>query len=238
MRIREHDKMDDDSNDELFDRKELRKKKDKKRQHKHRDKEDCTKESFKKMKEEIDELRRKETERAIELDLLRKKIEEREPETPKKEKEKEKKIDYALEFDREAYLNKGFIESAQWIRNTLAKNMNEKMRDEKNRERFEVLLTTKKTSSFLGIRACARFNRGELCNGGKWHTTQKIEAIWTKNNNIHHEHPKDRTVEQAQTQKRSELRLHVCTLCLDALGTANGHSVLECPWILKKNWKE
>lgn len=240
MRIREHDKVDDDSNDDLFERKELRKKKEKKRQHKQRDKDDCTKESFKKMKEEIDELRRKETERAKELEQLKKKIEEKESESPKKEKEKE--VEYAIGFDKQTYLGKGFIESAQWIRNTLAKNMNAKMLDDKNKEKFEALITAKRASTYLGVRACARFNRGEECSGGKWHTTNKIEAIWTKHSNNYldtqPDHQSSRNRNGDLTQKRNELRLHICTLCLDALGSANGHSVLNCPWILKKNWKE
>ena len=234
MRVREHDKLDDDSNEDLFDKKELRKRKDKKRQHKQREKEECTRESFKKMKDEIDELRRKETERAKELEQLKKKIDKRNEEMTDKETEKE--IEYALGFNKDTYLSKGFIESAQWIRNTLAKSMIEKMLDEQNRERFEVLVTSKKASAYLGVRACARFNRGEECSSGKWHTTQKIEAIWTKNGTNHPERLANRNVEQAQ--KRNELRLHICTLCLDALGSANGHSVLNCPWILIKNWKD
>jgi len=60
--LRDDDKMDESSNDELFSRKDLRKKKEKKRSHK-ATKDEITKESFKKMKEEIDELRKKESDR-------------------------------------------------------------------------------------------------------------------------------------------------------------------------------
>ena len=196
------------------------------------------------MKEEIDELRRKETERAIELDLLRKKIEEREPETPKKEKEKEKKIDYALEFDREAYLNKGFIESAKWIKTDLAKKMIEKMTDDVNKSKFESFIIAKQYSLYLGIRTCARYNRGEECTLGKWHATHRPD--WIDKGSRNHQHLDHQQGShqygslELETpsfrQKKNEMRLHACTLCLEALGSAHGHSVLNCPWILKKNW--
>ena len=235
--------MDEDSNEDLFDRKELRKKKDKKRQHKTtREKEECTKESFKKMKEEIDELRKKETERARELEELKKKIEEKEM-TPKT-----KEVEYTLGFDKIAYLRKGFIESAQWIKNTLAKTMIEKMNEEKNQERFATFMTAKKSSAYLGYRACARYNRGEECSLGKWHLTHKPDGIWTtrglarrqdsesaQSGSTLHRDGLDKNDHQ---MKRNELRLHVCTLCLEALGSAVGHRVLDCPWILKKNWSE
>ncbi len=119
--------------------------------------------------------------------------------------------------------------------------MTEKMNSELNQEKFENLLINKKSSRHLGIRACARYNRGEECTLGKWHSTYKSESNWPSNrasrmeslqqdqgNNSKHKH----------SNRRNELRLHVCTLCLEALGSANGHCVLDCPWILKKNWKE
>ena len=96
MKISEHDKMDEDSNEDLFGSKDLRKRKDKKRHHKNlTEKEECNRESFKKMKEEIDELRRKESERAIELEKLKKRIQERES-AGMIEKQKE---EFALGFD-------------------------------------------------------------------------------------------------------------------------------------------
>lgn len=70
--------MDGDSNDELFERKDIRKKKEKKRQHKSsRDKDDATKDSVKKMKEELAELRKREVERSKELADLKKLIGEK-----------------------------------------------------------------------------------------------------------------------------------------------------------------
>ena len=224
--------MDDGSNEELFDKKELRKKKDKKRQHKtSKEKEDCTKENFKKMKEEIDDLRKKEMARQKELDELKRKIEEREAaKIPHK-------VEYELGFEREAYLRKGFIESAQWIKNDLAKKMMEKMNEVENKSKFESFIIAKQYSLYLGIRACARYNRGEECTLGKWHSTHRPD--WNDNGSgirRHHDHQGSLELETPLRQKKNEMRLHVCTLCLEALGSAHGHSVLNCPWILKKNW--
>jgi hypothetical protein len=233
----------DEDNEVLFERKDLRRKKDKKRQHKTiKENEECTRESFKKMKDEIDDLRRKELERARELEELRKKIEQSEKESadtaPKK---REEKVVYALEFDKDIYINKGFIESAIWIKNVLAKNLIEKISRNENSQRFASMMTAKKSSTYLGYRACARFNRGEECNLGKWHLTHKPDGIWTKQRQLELNQPKlNQTLNTNQDQqvKRNELRLHVCTLCLEAFGSALGHSVLNCPWIQQKNWTD
>jgi hypothetical protein len=233
--IRENKKMDDD-HDELFGKKDLRRKKHKKRQHKEKD--ECTREGFKKMKDEIDELRRKELERARELEDLRKKIEMNEQSNKAKNGEGEKEKDeteYALGFDRKCYLSKGFIESAIWIKQVLAKNLMIEIERDENKLKFTSSLISKKSSAYLGYRACARFNRGEECALGKWHMTHKPDGLWTKHQS--NQPPQKRTTERGgENVKRNELRLHVCTLCLEAFGTAIGHSVLECPWIFKKNW--
>jgi len=168
--------MDENSSEELFAKRDTRKKKEKKRHHKSsRDKGENTKESFKKMKEELDELRRIETERSKELEFLKKKIEEKEMEKPIGQATK--KIEYALGFDKNVYLSKGFIESAQWIKNVVAKQMTEAMNGEENKTRFEAMMISKKSSTYLGYRACARFNRNEECNLGKWHLTHKPEGL-------------------------------------------------------------
>jgi hypothetical protein len=183
------------------------------------------------MKEEIDELRKKELERSKELEALKVKIEKSEAERM------QTALEYTLGFDKNVYLSKGFIESAQWIKNVLAKNMNDKMNEERHRERFETLIISKKPSSHLGIRACARYNCGEECNLGKWHATQKNEPNWSSKSNQFRplRNSEDRgELRQDPSPKRNELRLHICTLCLEAIGSANGHSVLECPWIMKK----
>ncbi len=246
LKIRDHEIMDDVEED-LFDKRDLRKKKEKKRAHKTRDMEDCTRESFKKMKDEIDELRKRETDRSKELEDLKRKIDEQ-----GKKSEIDKEPEFALGFDRDEYLKKGFIESAKWIKETISKNMNEKMNDEMNRVRFEVLLTSKKTSTHIGIRTCARYNRGEFCPFGKWHSTHKPDTAWPHSSTGErpktyrdHNQERDRTAEvnqqppsiQDRLGKRNEIRIHSCTLCMETFGSAIGHSVLNCPWILKKNWK-
>jgi hypothetical protein len=233
------------------DRRRTVKRKKDKRRHKRMEKEeremdDYNRDSFKKMKQEIEELRKKEKDREKELENLRHMIESKE-----KEKEsKSAKIEYALGFDKDEYLKKGFIESAKWLKDVVAVNLSEKIKDEKFEAKFESILTAKKSSIHLGMRTCARFNRGEECNLGRWHMTHKEVAepmrpkqLWTRN----HQQQQfgqlpPRTYESSTggdlNSRRNEIRLHVCTLCLDAFGAAFGHSTLNCPWILKKNWKE
>ena len=235
----------EEDNEDLFDKKDLRKKKEKKRSHKQTnsksEKEECAKESFKKMRDELAELRKKEADRAEEFEALKRKIEDQDKNRENRVN-RDVKIEYTLEFNREQYLNKGFIESAKWIKDTVAKNMTEKMTLEKNKIRFEALLSAKKSSSYLGVRACARFNRGEPCHSGKWHTTHRPDGLWTRHGPAG---PPDGEVSAMDRQgrvdhqaRRNELRLHACTLCIEALGAAYGHTVLNCPWILKKNWIE
>jgi hypothetical protein len=59
------------------------------------------------MKEEIDELRRKEEERSRELEALKDEIKKNVAVQSAIE------VEYALGFDKNVYLSKGFIESAQ-----------------------------------------------------------------------------------------------------------------------------
>jgi len=220
--------------DDIAEYKKVKKAKDKKRHRiQTKETEECSKESFKKMREEIDELRKKEQERTEELEELKRTIENRDPKLQKKEHE------FALDFNLELYLNRGFIESAQWIKNFLSKSMLEEMAKEEFRQKFESLMIAKKFSTHIGMRSCARFNRGEECNLGRWHTTHKPNSLWTSKHQ-HHDHDQQQQhpqrYQQQDQSRRNEMRLHVCTLCLETLGAAFGHSVLNCPWILKKNW--
>ena len=236
----------EEENEDLFDRKDLRKKKEKKRTHKQtnsrNEKDDYAKESIKKMRDELLELRKKEADRAKEFEELKRKIEEQEKRQEKKQSDDDILPDYVLEFNKELYLNKGFIESAKWIKDVVAKNMSDKMVSEKNKTRFEALITVKKRSCYLGVRACARFNRGELCHSGKWHTTHRPDGLWTRHGPAGRQEVEGSSAEQQgradHQSRKNELRLHACTLCLEALGAAYGHTVLDCPWILKKNWNE
>jgi hypothetical protein len=102
--------MDEDL-DELLSLKDGRRKKDKKRSHKQStEKDEFSKESLKRMKEEIEELRKRENDRTKELNELKKKVENQQNQSAI-----ESETEYALDFDKDAYLSKGFIESAKWI---------------------------------------------------------------------------------------------------------------------------
>jgi hypothetical protein len=69
-------------------------------------------------------------ERERELEELKRKFENRDD-------EKSHKPDNALDFNRNAYLQMGFIESAKWIKNVLAKTMLQEMEKEEFRHSFE-----------------------------------------------------------------------------------------------------
>jgi hypothetical protein len=233
------------------------KRKKEKRRHKRLEKEekemdDYNKESFKKMKKEIEELRKKELEREKELENLKNMIESKE-----REKEIPTKVEYTLDFDRDEYLKKGFIESAKWLKSVVAAKLSEKIQDEKFKSRFECFTIAKKASIHLGMRTCARFNRGEECNLGRWHLTHRESTepirpkqLWTRNHQqqqqFGQQHFGQHQFGQQQfgqlqvggetNSRRNEIRLHACTICLDTFGAAFGHSTLNCPWILKKNW--
>ena len=162
------------------------------------------------MKEEIDELRKK----VNEQDKLR--------------NANSRDVEYALGFDKSTYLNMGFIESAQWIRTFLAKKMIEKMMEQEFEEKFRCLMRAKDSSRRIGLRTCARFNRNEECTMGRWHTTYVEQRPDEERGDLDRRRP----------PPRSDMRVHACTLCLEALGSINGHNILNCPWILEKNWKE
>lgn len=234
LTIRDFDMMEDVA-DDWNNKRDNKKKRDKKRSHKEHEKEDFAKESFKKMKKEIEEMRQRENERTKELEDLRKKINDQQ-----KQSGTFQQTEYTLDFEKEKYLNKGFIESAKWIKDVLAQNMMEKMEKEENVSKFNVLMIAKKNSKHLGVRTCARFNRGEICTRGKWHSTHatpKPEALWTRHRqgiNQSEQREISRTVDHGRS---NEVRLHACTLCIEALGAAYGHGVLDCPWIKEDSWK-
>jgi len=115
--------------------------------------------------------------------------------------------------------------------------MIEKMNEEPNQEKFQTLIIAKKSSTNLGYRACARYNRNEECNIGKWHLTHKPDGMWTTQG-LQRQRDLQQDHRGGSNPRKNELRLHVCTLCLEALGAAMGHRVLDCPWILKKNWSQ
>ncbi len=207
--------VDEIEREELLELKDGRGKKDRKRNKKESKEKELWREN-KKMREEIDKLRKKVDEQSI-------------------NKSNDSTEKYALGFDKEKYLNLGFIESAKWVRTFLAKKMNEKMLDEKYELRFGCFIKSKSKSRTIGMRTCARYNRGEECMRGRWHSTHLHQeaAPWQSNRTQEGGHQ-----DRQPSGSRYDLRVHACTLCLEALGSINGHSILDCPWILEKNWNE
>jgi hypothetical protein len=202
--------VDEIERQELLEMKDSRGKKDRKRLKKEiKEKEAYSRENFKKMKEEIDDLCRKVEEQA-------------------NSKSPDRNDAYALGFNKEKYLNMGFIESAKWVRTFLARKMNEKMTEKEFEPRFKCLTISKATSKYIGMRTCARFNRGEECMRGRWHPTHLEPTPW-------HANRQQEDGDRQQPGLRKDLRVHACTLCLETLGSINGHSILNCPWILEKN---
>lgn len=143
-------------------------------------------------------------------------------------KSKRNEIEYALGFEKNNYLDMGFINSAIWITNVVAVNMKERMKEDESR--WEVLQQMK--PSFTAGTPCATFNRGEPCNLGKWHSTSRKLNVKARLAEPFAPPQRNSSIQSS----REELRIHACTLCMKALGVASGHPVLDCPWILEKNW--
>ncbi len=188
--------------------------KEKKKKGKKRSKKDCdkhddeAKSKFAKLQEEMDEMRKTIKKLTSAKDV-------------KPTKQSTNKIKYALKFDPEEYLSLGFIASANWIAEEIAKNMRERMMKSDGRwEAFKKMRNLEMRSMV----PCVTFNRGEGCRLGSWHTTLKKMSST--------EHDISR-----RTLTREELRVHCCTLCLKALGVICTHSVIDCPWILEENWE-
>ena len=194
-------------------RKQDRKQDDRKKGNENKDKE-----TMDRMKREMEEMKKK-------LDELTKFTEPKEKEKHKIEVEERKS---ALGYDEKTYLSMGFINWAIWITNTIATKMTEKM--EENVERWEPFKKMH-TSSIVGT-PCATFNRGEPCHLGKWHTASRKRNVKQRLNNPF----PSRQINPSIQSSNEELRIHACTLCLKSLGVMSGHSVVNCPWILEKNW--
>jgi len=126
-------------------------------------------------------------------------------------------------FSPEEYLSQGFIASANWISEKIAKNMRDRM--SKMEERWKAFKQIK-NAEYNGVKSivpCVTFNRGEGCRLGIWHTTLK-------------KYSNNESDLARRLLTREELRVHCCTLCLKALGVICMHSVIDCPWILEENW--
>ena len=200
------------------DSKEFDDKTRKKQKHEHekkeKDRSNKDKEAMDKMKLEMEEMKQK-------IADLTKNSELKET---KKTKIEERK--FALGYDEKTYLSMGFINSAIWITNTIAQNMLERMKE--NEEKWDPFKRMS-LSSIVGT-PCATYNRGEPCHLGKWHTAARKKNIKQRLDTFLPQ--RNSTLQSAN----EELRIHACTLCLKSLGVMSGHSVVECPWTLEKNW--
>jgi hypothetical protein len=138
------------------------------------------------------------------------------------EMEKEKKMnETALGFTVEKYLSLSYVMAAKWIAMDIRQAFRERM--DENPDKFYWTKLVKGKYS-MGARTCARFNRGEYCNNGKWHAVKA-----TKRSDDNEAHDGDREPDK-------DLRLHGCTLCVEALGIWSVHPVVECPWVHERTW--
>lgn len=120
---------------------------------------------------------------------------------------------FALGFVPSVVLAKPNVELLKWVAEVLAINMKKRMDNHLNH--FKVLEAVTGIDA-VGVRTCPVYNRIEYCSL-KWHQMSK----------------KTKT-----GRSRMELRIHCCTLCLEALGIICGHPLLKCPWIYEDNWKK
>ncbi len=168
-------------------------------------------------KKERKELKRKgknmDDDRDDELKRLQKEVNEWKLKAESMEKGK-KMNNKALGFSEERYMGMSYIEAAKWIANDIKQAFKARM-EEQPENFFWTKYVQGKYS--MGARTCARFNRGEFCNG-KWHTLPRKAAD--------------------SDGPEQELRLHGCTLCLETLGMWSVHPVVDCPWIHEKTWMD
>jgi hypothetical protein len=124
-----------------------------------------------------------------------------------------KKKIFALDVIPSLILAKSNLELLKWVSDVLAVKMREKMKA--HQDYFRVIESIAGVDS-VGIRTCPVFNRIEFCSV-KWH---------------------HRTKTTKAGRSRADLRLHCCTLCIEALGIICGHPLLRCPWIFEDTWKK
>lgn len=172
-----------------------------------------TEESVKKLKTEMDEMRKT----IARLSASK--------ESTSEEKQKQ---EYALGFDPNEYLSKGFIESANWIAETIAVRMKARMNE--SEDKWKVFKMVKEPD-MRSLVTCVTYNRGEFCRQGSWHTVLKRNPLEPTGA----ERFGRRDIDLGTN--REELRVHACTLCWKALGVLSMHGVMNCPWIIEDNWK-
>lgn len=120
---------------------------------------------------------------------------------------------FALGFIPTLVLAKSHVDMLKWVADVLSPNM--KKRIESHGDHFSIISTVTGVDT-VGVRTCPIFNRVEYC-ALKWHHMTKMGK---------------------SGRSRSELRIHCCTLCMEALGIICGHPLLKCPWIYEDTWKK
>jgi len=120
---------------------------------------------------------------------------------------------FSLVFVPSIVLAKSHVEMLKYVAEVLSINMKKKM--EGFRDYFSVIEEIRGVES-VGVRTCPVFNRIELCPV-KWHHNTKMAK---------------------SGRMRADLRIHCCTLCLEALGVICGHPLFRCPWIYEDTWKK
>ncbi len=164
-------------------------------------------ESIKKMKKEMEEMRRT----IVKLQANS---------STAKNQEEEKA--YALGFDPNEYLALGFIESTNWIAEKLAVRLRARMNEHPDKW---LVLKKFNPPEVKSLVTCVAYNRGDTCRLDKWHTVLKKTASNPEND-----------IRQRLNRMEEELRVHACTLCWKGIGVLSMHQVMDCPWILEKNW--
>jgi len=122
------------------------------------------------------------------------------------------KSDYAFGFDPVEFNAMNYTRGLAWIAAELAPRVKDEAA--KHQQHFWM------TEMFgnikpMGVRICARFNRGESCKPS-WHAISKPNK-------------------QGQGQHR-ELRLHCCAVCVEAFEVLTYHHLLSCPWLKPETW--
>lgn len=118
---------------------------------------------------------------------------------------------FALGFVPSVVLAKSHVDMLKWVAEVLSINLKKRM--ESHPDHFRVLATISGVDS-VGVRTCPVFNRLEFC-ALKWHHNTKMAN---------------------SGRVRADLRIHCCTLCLEAIGIICGHPLLRCPWIYEDTW--
>ncbi len=120
---------------------------------------------------------------------------------------------FALGFLPSVVLSKNHLQLLKWVTEVLVPKMKERMSN--HQEYFRVIVAVSGIED-VGARTCPVFNRIEYCSF-KWHCRTKITRTG---------------------RPRADLRLHCCTLCVEALGIICGHPLLRCPWIYEETWSK